>query len=119
MLNKILIYNSGGGLGDSIQLFPLILSLKKHFKKSKIYYLGAHENHFLNKLKSYNIEIDTLDLQLNYFGFRWWHFFKVKRNFSKLDIKKFDLIIDLQSKLRNTLILKQIPTNIFYSSKRN
>ena len=38
MLNKILIYNSGGGLGDSIQLFPLILSLKNHFKKSKIYY---------------------------------------------------------------------------------
>ena len=119
MLNKILIYNSGGGLGDSIQLFPLILSLKNHFKESKIYYLGAHENHFLNKLKSYNIEIDTLDLQLNYFGFRWWHFFKVKRNFSKLDIKKFDLIIDLQSKLRNTLILKQIPTNIFYSSTFN
>ena len=25
---KILIYNSGGGLGDSIQLFPLILAEK-------------------------------------------------------------------------------------------
>ena len=32
-MEKILIYNSGGGLGDSIQLFPLILSLKSHFKK--------------------------------------------------------------------------------------
>ena len=28
MMNKILIYNSGGGLGDSIQLFPLLISLK-------------------------------------------------------------------------------------------
>ena len=27
MLKNILIYNSGGGLGDSIQLIPLILSL--------------------------------------------------------------------------------------------
>ena len=27
-MNKILIYNSGGGLGDAIQLFPLLLSLK-------------------------------------------------------------------------------------------
>ena len=36
MINKILIYNSGGGLGDSIQLFPLLISLKAHFKKSKI-----------------------------------------------------------------------------------
>jgi len=51
MLKKILIYNSGGGLGDAIQLFPLILSLKNHFKSGHFYYLGAHENHFLNKLK--------------------------------------------------------------------
>ena len=45
-IEKILIYNSGGGLGDSIQLFPLIISLKSHFKKAKFFYLGAHENHF-------------------------------------------------------------------------
>jgi len=48
---KILIYNSGGGLGDSIQLFSIILSLKNHYKKSNLYYLGAHNNHFANKLK--------------------------------------------------------------------
>ena len=45
-MKKILIYNSGGGLGDSIQLFPLFLSLKNHFKKSKFYYLGAHDKSF-------------------------------------------------------------------------
>ena len=27
-MDRILIYNSGGGLGDSIQIIPLILSLK-------------------------------------------------------------------------------------------
>ena len=32
---------------------------------------------------------------------------------------KFDIIIDLQSKIRNTLILKKIPTKIFYSSTLN
>ena len=26
-MKKILIYNSAGGLGDSIQLFPLLISL--------------------------------------------------------------------------------------------
>ena len=41
-MNRILLYNSGGGLGDSIQLIPLILSLKNHFKNSKMFYLGAH-----------------------------------------------------------------------------
>ena len=116
MVKKILIYNSGGGLGDTIQLFPLILSLKNHFKSSDFYYLGAHENHFLNKLKDFNINIKTLDLNLKYFGFRWWHLFKTSSRFSKLNLDKFDLIIDLQSKMRNTLILKRIPTNYFYSS---
>ena len=50
-MDKILLYNSGGSLGDSIQLIPLILSLKNHFKNSEFYYLGAHENHFEGKLK--------------------------------------------------------------------
>jgi len=119
MFKKILIYNSGGGLGDSVQLFPLILSLKNHFKSSDFYYLGAHENHFLGKLKNYNIEIKTLNLELKYFGFRWWHLLITKKRFSSLNIEKFDLIIDLQSKLRNTLILKKIPSSYFYSSTFN
>ena len=119
MLKKILIYNSGGGLGDTIQLFPLILSLKNHFKSTDFYYLGAHENHFLGKLKNYNIEIKTLDLGLQYFGFRWWHLLNAKSKFLEHNIDKFDLIIDLQSKLRNTLILKRIPGVNFYSSTFN
>ena len=114
-MEKILIYNSGGGLGDSIQLFPLIISLKSHFKKSKFYYLGAHQNHFNGKLKEYNIELETFDLGLKYFGFRWWHFFFSKNRALKKNVEKFNLIIDLQTKFRNSLILKQIPHSKFYS----
>ena len=88
-MKKILIYNSGGGLGDSIQIIPLILSLKNHYRRSKIFYLGAHPNHFEGKLKEYNINIDTLELNLK---------------------------VDLQSKFRNSLILKKIPHNHFYST---
>ena len=123
-MKKILIYNSGGGLGDSIQIIPLILSLKNHFRRSNIYYLGAHPNHFEDKLKEYNIKIQTLDLNLKYFGFRWWHIFFVKNNFK--NDSRFDLVIDLQSKFRNTIILKRIPHvhfcsttfNNFFSSKK-
>ena len=115
-MNKILLYNSGGGLGDSIQLISLILSLKNHFKESEFFYLGAHDNHYENQLIDYNIKIKTLDLNLKYFGFRWWHLFKVKKQLLKLNIGKFDLIIDLQTKLRNTLILKNIPSKNFYSA---
>jgi len=69
-VKNILIYNSGGGLGDSIQLMPLLLSLKNHFKTGKFFYLGAHTNHFDGRLKEYKIDIKTFDLNLEYFGFR-------------------------------------------------
>ena len=115
-MKKILIYNSGGGLGDSIQIIPLILSLKNHYRRSNIFYLGAHPNHFEGKLKEYNIKIQSLELNLKYFGFRWWHLFFVKRNFNKINENKFDLIIDLQSKFRNSFILKRISHNHFYST---
>ena len=118
-MKKILFYNSGGGLGDSIQLFTLILSLKNHYKDSEFYYLGAHENHFQGELKEFNIDIKTLDLGLKYFGFRWWHLFFTRQKFAKTTLGKFDLIIDLQTKFRNSLILKKIPHNSFYSRTFN
>jgi ADP-heptose:LPS heptosyltransferase len=115
-MKKILIYNSGGGLGDSIQLISLILSLQNHFKKSKFFYLGAHNNHFQDKLKEYGVKTETLNLNLRYFGFRWWHLLFAKKNFSRTNSSKFDLIIDLQSKFRNSFILKSIPHYHFYST---
>ena len=81
-MKKILIYNSGGGLGDSIQLFSLLLSLKNHFRKSIFYYLGAHTNHFNGKLKEYGVSLETVDFDLRYFGFRWWHLLFVKKKAS-------------------------------------
>ena len=118
-MKKILLYNSGGGLGDSIQLFPLLISLKNHFRKAKFFYLGAHTNHFNGKLKEYNIRTETVDLGLNYFGFRWWHILIAKKRILKKNFGKFDLILDLQTKLRNTLILKKIPHTLFYSRTLN
>jgi len=116
MIKRILLYNSGGGLGDSIQLIPLILGLQNYYKTAEFFYLGAHENHFGNQLKDYNIKIKTLNLDLKYFGFRWKHLLEVKSQIRKKNISKFDLIIDLQSKIRNSLILKMIPHSYFVSS---
>ncbi len=114
-MKNILIYNSGGGLGDSIQLIPLILSLQNYFKNSSFYYLGAHPNHFDNNLKEFGIKLKNLKLDIKYFGFRWWHLLNVKKKFLNAKYEKFDLIIDLQSKYRNSLILKKIPHEHFYS----
>ena len=118
-MKKILLYNSGGGLGDAIQLISLILSLQNHYRKSKIFYLGSHANHFQGKLKEYGIKISTLNLELEYFGFRWWHLLYAKKNFNQKNSTKYDLIIDLQSKFRNSLILKRLPAINFYSTTYN
>ena len=118
-MKNILIYNSGGGLGDSIQLFDLVTSLKINFKDASVFYLGAHENHFQGSLKEYGLDLPTFEMNLKYFGFRWKHLFLAKKLFNKNSIDKFDLIIDLQSKIRNTLILNRIPSKYFYSSTLN
>ena len=117
---KILIYNSGGGLGDSIQLFDLIVTLKEKFGENNLYYLSAHKNHFNGALKEYNIKLQSLKTNINYFGFRFWHLLISKKKILiNNSIDKFDLVIDLQSKIRNTLILKQFPTKYFYSPTFN
>ena len=115
-MKRILLYNSGGGLGDSIQLFTLILSLQKYYKSSEFFYIGAHENHFEGKLKEFGIKVTSLKLDIRYFGFRWWHLFITKKRFLDQNFQPIDLIIDLQSKFRNTIILKKIPHKNFYSS---
>ena len=116
---NILIYNSGGGLGDCIQLMNLLTSLKSKFSNSTIWYLGAHVNHFDGQLNDYNIKLNNLNLENRHFGFRWKQIFSAKNKCKKLVNDKFDIIIDLQSKIRNTLILKRIPTKIFYSPTFN
>ena len=116
MINRVLLYNSGGGIGDALQILPLINALKNEFKNASFFYLCAHENHFNSSLKDFNCHIDTLNLDIKYFCFRWWHLLVLQNKIKKHNIEKFDLIIDLQSKIRNTLLLKIIPHRYFISS---
>ena len=115
MNNRVLLYNSGGGIGDSIQILPLIVTLRSEFKNTDLFYLSAHQNHFNSTLKDFSTKINSLDLNIKYFGFRWWHLLIVNKRIKKYQIDEFDLIIDLQSKIRNTIILKKIPHKYFIS----
>ena len=46
-MKKILIYNTGGGIGDSVQIISLILSLKKNLKIINYIYLILIKNIYL------------------------------------------------------------------------
>ena len=115
MIKRILLYNSGGGIGDSIQIIPLIETLRYEIKNVDLHYLCAHKDLFNSSLSDLNIKINNMDLDIKYFGFRWWHSLILKKRIKKYNIEKFDLIVDLQSKIRNSLILKMIPHNFFIS----
>ena len=69
MINRVLLYNSGGGIGDSLQILPLIETLKSEFKNANFYYLSAHENHFSTTLKDFNTHICIINTDFNYIYF--------------------------------------------------
>ena len=115
MINRVLLYNSGGGIGDAIQILPLIDTLKSELKDAEFHYLSAHENHFNSTLKDFNSKINSLNLDIKYFGFRWRHALIINKRIKSHKIESFDLILDLQSKIRNSLILKMIPHKSFIS----
>ena len=111
-MKKILIYNSGGGIGDTIQMINLLVSLHEHYINHEIYLLQAHQNNlFESTLKELNLNfVKKTPIQFMYFGFRLKHYFQLNSLIKEYNIF-FDIIIDLQSKLRNTIILKKIPHN--------
>ena len=49
----------------------------------------------------------------------WWHILFSHKKAKQKTNEKFDLILDLQTKFRNSLILKKIPHNLFYSRTFN
>ena len=54
-IKNVLLYNSGGGLGDSLLMIPIIQWLKDYCQLSKIYYIqNGIQKHFENSLKDFN-----------------------------------------------------------------
>ena len=51
-MKKILIYNSGGGIGDAVQIINLLISLHDHYKDHEIYLLQAHQNYLFDNKKN-------------------------------------------------------------------
>ena len=123
-IKNVLLYNSGAGLGDSLLMIPIIQWLKDYCQLSKIYYIqNGIQKYFETSLKDFNNGfVHTINfLPENYAFFnlikmRQYSDFKYRKQILETaGVKKFDLIIDTQTRVNNTFVLKSIPHNYFIS----
>lgn len=110
-LKNILFINTGGGIGDTLTYLPTIHYINEIFLPNKIYYYSTLENFwFENRLLEYKpknlVELKNFP---NHFGFINKHIFLSKDLIKNFDFSKFDLIIDNQTRFKNSLIYKRIP----------
>ena len=123
-IKNVLLYNSGGGLGDSLSIIPIIQWLKKNYQLKKIYYIqNGIQKHFEKSLKDFdNGFVNTINFLPEDYAFctlkrfkNYSHFKLGKKIMKSIGIQKFDLIIDTQTRVNNSLILKSIPHKYFIS----
>ena len=119
-----MLYNSGGGLGDSLLMIPIIQWLKDYYQLPKIYYIqNGIQKHFEASLKDFNNGfVHTINFLPEDYAFfkltrikNYSHFKFRKQILESARIKKFDLIIDTQTRVNNSLVLKSIPHEYFIS----
>ena len=123
-IENVLLYNSGGGLGDSLLIIPIIQWLKKNYQLNKIYYIqnGIHK-HFEKSLKDFDKGfVNTINFLPEDYAFctikrfkNYSHYKLGKTIIKSIGIQKFDLIVDTQTRVNNSLILKSIPHKYFIS----
>ena len=72
MINRVLLYNSGGGIGDALQILPLINGLKNEFKNANSDYTKIdiktnkkHHRSGLSKQYLKELKKETLSIIIN------------------------------------------------------
>ena len=117
-IKNILYISTGGGIGDTLSCIPIINYLNKNLKPEKIYFYSTDLEKFwfeknllefkpenLVQIKSFPQHFGTKISQIN-----------LSRKLIKFfDFKYFDLIIDNQTVLKNTMVYKKIPHKYYIS----
>ena len=121
-LENILYINTGGGIGDALMCLPIFHYMNENFCPKNIFYYSADLENFWfeEKLKEYKpknlITIKNFPVQ---YGFNKDHS-KISKNLIKqFDFSHFDLVIDNQTRLKNTFIYRKIPHKYFISPSLN
>ena len=106
-------------------IIPLIQWLKEHYKISKIYYIqNGFQKHFDTSLKDFNKGfVHTINFLPQDYAFvnlikmkNYFHFKLKNQILETVGLKEFDLIIDTQTRINNSLLIKNIPHKYFVSA---
>ena len=106
-LENILFINTGGGIGDALLCLPIFKYINKNLLPKNIFYYSADLENFWFEDKLYEFRPSSLITVKN--------LILVKDLIKKFNFDKFDLIIDNQTRFKNTLIYKKIPHKYFIS----
>ena len=121
-LENILFINTGGGIGDALMCLPIFNYINENFSPKNIFYYSADLENFWfeERLKEYKpnnlITIKNFPLQ---YGFENNHLKISKKLIENFNFNYFDLIIDNQTRLKNTFIYRKIPHKYFISPSLN
>ncbi len=117
-LNNILFINTGGGIGDALSVLPTINYINEQLQPKNFYYFSTDLGNFWfdKKLQEYKPKnLITVKNFPEHFGFRDHHMKISKDVIKNFEFNKFDLIIDNQTRFKNTLIYKKIPHKYYVS----
>ncbi len=121
-LDNILFINTGGGIGDALSSLAIFNYINKNFSVKKLYYFSNDFEYFWfeNKLKEYRPKnlITIKNFPIGY-GFKFKHRKISKKLIDLFDFNQFDLIIDNQTRVNNSLVFKKIPHKYFISPCMN
>jgi ADP-heptose:LPS heptosyltransferase len=111
-IGKVVVYKSGGGLGDLVQSIPLFRSFRLMFPRAKIIYLGLYQKPRCNTVFR---NIPYIDEYIEYVRPGIEKSFKEYFSFLKKYLKEFDLMVDTQSKFGPTFYLWLFNSRYFLS----
>ncbi|NQW34547.1 MAG: glycosyltransferase family 9 protein [Methylophilales bacterium] len=113
---KILVYTNGELLGDGLYKLDFIKNLKSNFPRSKIFWLCAGKKTVYSSILSPLVKdliYEVIDLNKTNISLINFIFNSHLRN------NKYDIVIDTQSSILKTLLIKTINHDVFLSATAN
>jgi hypothetical protein len=117
-LENILYIHTGSGIGDALTSLPILNYINDNYSPKNIYYYCTDLEKFWyeEKLLEFKpLNLITIKNFPQHYGFEDSHKLISKDLINKFNFNFFDLIIDNQTRLKNTLIYKKIPHKFFIS----